>query len=120
MNDEQIRRIMDESENYDQAREESLRSMFKDFYNKRMLSIVILVWTMGIAFGAGAVVTAVLFFRAGATKQQILYAALFVCFIHLLSILKIFAWQMIHKNSIKREVKRLELAIAQLPEQLKT
>jgi len=28
--------------------------------------------------------------------------------------MKIFAWQMLHRNSIKREIKRLELRIAEM------
>ena len=28
--------------------------------------------------------------------------------------MKVFAWQMIHKNSVKREINRMELRIAEL------
>jgi hypothetical protein len=37
-----------------------------------------------------------------------------------MAIMKIFAWQMIHRNSIKREIKRLELRIAELSEMVKS
>lgn len=114
MNDEQIRKIIDGPQDYDDSKEDSLRSMLADFYSRRMLSTAILVWFWGIVFVAGAVYSAVRFFAADQTKDQIMYAALFICLVHFVGLMKVFAWQMIARNSIKREIKRLELRIAEL------
>ncbi len=114
MNDEQIRKIIDGPQDYDDSKEDSLCSMLSDFYSRKMLSTAILVWFWGIIFVAGAVYSAVKFFDAEQTRDQIMYAAVFVCLVQFLGLMKVFAWQMIARNSVKREVKRLELRIAEL------
>jgi hypothetical protein len=112
MKNEEIKRIIDDT--YDDSREDSIRSMIGDFYNRRMLSTAVLIWAVGLIFMAGAIYSAVRFFEAGETKAQILYATLFLCLFNLIGLLKIFAWQIIHRNGIRREIKRLELRVAEL------
>jgi hypothetical protein len=99
--------------------EHFLRSMVKDFYNRQMLPIIIFVWIWAIIFIVGAVYTGIKFFETDQTKCQIMYAAIFVCFIQFVSLMKIFAWQMIHRNNVTREIKKLELAISELHETVK-
>ncbi len=118
MNDEQIRKIIDGSHEYDDSKETTLGTMLGDFYNRKMLSVAIFIWAWGIVIIAGAVFCAVQFFRNVEVRDQIMYAALFVCCVQFLALTKIFAWQMIHRNGILREVKRLELRIAELPASL--
>ena len=120
MNDEQIRKIIDGSQDYDDSKEDSLCSMLSDFYSRKMLSTAILVWFWGIIFVAGAVYSAYKFFDADRTRDQIMYAAVFVCLVQFVGLMKVFAWQMIARNSVKREVKRLELRIAELSASLST
>jgi hypothetical protein len=112
MNDEQIKRMIEDT--YDNSREDTIRSMVSDFYSRKMLSTVILVWVWGIVFFAGAVYCGYRFLKTDDIRSQIMYAALFVCFYVSIGLMKVFAWQMIHRNSIKREIKRLELRIAEL------
>lgn len=116
MNDEQIKRIIEDT--YEDAKENSIMSMASDFYSRRMLSIVVLVWVWGIIFFAGAVFSAIKFFKTVGVQSQIMYAAIFICCCQFLALMKIFAWQVIHRNSLKRELKRLELRIAQLTDSL--
>jgi hypothetical protein len=117
MNDEQIKKIIDGM--YEEPREDTIWSMVGDFYNRRMLSMVVLIWIWVLIFIAGAVYCAVQLLKKIEMKSQIMYAALFVCCWQLLGLMKIFAWQMIHRNSLKREIKRLELRIAELNETVK-
>jgi len=112
MNDEQIRKIIDGT--YDEPREETIGSMLRDFYNRRMLSIVIFVWAWGLVIVGVAVFSAVKFLDAEQAKSQIMYAAIFICCVQFMALMKTFAWQMIHKNSLRREIKGLELRIAAL------
>mgnify|MGYP006303109123 CR=1 FL=1 len=114
MQDETIKRILEDSETYDDSRENTLREMLGDFYSRKMMSVAILVWVWGLVFIAGAVYSAVRFFDDIGTKDQIMYAALFIIFLMWLGLMKVFAWLMITRNGIKREVKRLELRIAEL------
>jgi uncharacterized membrane protein YbjE (DUF340 family) len=112
MNEDEIKKIIDDE--YDKSKEESIWSMARDFYSKKMMSTAILVWVWAIIFFAGATYCGIKFFQTNQMKYHILYAALFVCFVHGIGLMKIFAWEMIHRNSIKREIKRLELRIAEL------
>lgn len=118
MNDKEIQHIIDET--YDESRENTISTMLKDFYNKRMLSIVIILWVWGILFFAGAVYSAVQFFKNVETKTQLMYVATFLCCCQFLGLIKVFAWQIIHRNGLKREIKRLELRIAELSETVKS
>lgn len=119
MDQEQIRRIIDSPDEYDSSREEGVVAMLKDFYSRRMFGTALLVWAGAIIFCAGAAYSAFRFFDADQTKWQIVYAALFVCFFHGVGLMKVFAWQMVSKLSIRREIKRLELRVAELTEVVK-
>ena len=118
MNDEQIRRILDGPPQYDDDRGESYLSMVKDFYSRRMRSIAILVWSFAIVFFAGATYSGIQFLRTDQTKTQIMYAAFFILFVEGVALMKIFAWQMLAKNAVTREIKRLELRVAELAQTL--
>jgi hypothetical protein len=110
--DEQIKKIIEDD--YDDSRQEGLMSMARDFYNKKMLNMVVLVWSLGIIFMAGAVYSGIEFFGTDEIRYQIMYAVIFMTCLQWVGSLKIFAWQVIHRNNIKREIKRLELTIAEL------
>jgi hypothetical protein len=111
MDNEQINKMMDDS--YDNSKEEGLISMLRDFYSRKTLSIAIFTWIWGIIFTVGAIYSGIEFCRLAEDKRFI-YGLVFIACMHGISIMKIFAWQMIHKNSIKREIKRLELRIVEL------
>ncbi len=115
MNDD-IRKILDDT--YDDSREDSIRAMIGDFYSRRMLSVAVLVWVWAVVFFAGAGYSAMKFFKTDQTQEQIMYAALFICLVQFVGLMKVFAWQMMARNSIKREVKRLEIRIAELAKSL--
>jgi hypothetical protein len=116
MTGEQIEKILDDE--YDTSRDDTLKGMARDFYSRKMLSVTLVVWAWAIVFMAGAVYSGAKFFDASQTKDQIMHASLFVCFVVCVGFMKVFAWEMIHRNSIKREIKRLELRIAELTESL--
>lgn len=90
------------------AGDNSLRAMLAEFYNRKMLSTIILVWINALVYLALAVWSAMGFFQAETVKAQIMYAAIFVCAVQLIALIKVFAWQMIHRNMLMREIKRLE------------
>ncbi len=118
MNDEQIKKMLEDT--YDESKENAIRSMLKEFYNRKMLSVVILVWFWAIVFIAVAVYSGIRFFNTDQTQRQIMYAAIFIVCWQIVGELKSFAWLMTHKNSIKREIKRLELRIAELSDIMKS
>ena len=112
MDEELIKKMIEDG--YDDEREDNIRSMLKDFYSRKMLSTAILVWVWAIVFLAGAVYTGIQFFKTDQIRAQIMHAALFIVCVQGISLMKIFAWEVIHRNSIKREIKRLELRIVEM------
>ena len=117
MNDEQIKKMIEDT--YETSKEDTLRSMLKDFYNRKMLSSIILLWAYFLIFLALAIFSGIKFFKTDQTQYQMMYAAIFVCCVQFFALIKIFAWQMIHRNRITREIKRLEIRIAELDQTVK-
>lgn len=116
MSTPEIRRILDET--YDDVREGTIRSMVSDFYSRRMFWTSLGIWVVGLVFFVGAIIAAVKFFGADQNRDQILYATAFLTFVILLTTVKSFAWQVVHRNSLAREIKRLEIRIAELAKSL--
>ena len=114
MNDEQIKKIIDSPEEYDDLKEESYISMAKYFYRRTERWAIILLFAHFFFFLAFAVVCALLFFGTGKTKYQIMYAALFVIFTLIAYLIKVFGWVWGSRHLIQREIKKLELRIAEL------
>ena len=96
-------------------KEDTLCSMVGEFYNRKMLPIIALTWGWFLVILALAIFSAARFFEADDAKSQIMYAAVFVCCFQLFILIKIFAWQMIHRVSIKRAIRRLETRVAEQP-----
>lgn len=109
MSDEQIRRIIDDS--YDESKEEGLRAMARDWFSRRMLSTVLFVWAWTIPVIVLAIYSAIQFFKADQTREQIMYAALFIVSAQFVGGMKILAWQTIHRRSIARHLKQVELRV---------
>ena len=117
MDEERIKRMMEDE--YDPAREDTVFSMIGDFYSRKMLSTAILVWVVAIICAVPAVYSAVKFFGTDDTQWQILYATIFIVCFEGIGLMKVYAWEMIHRHSVKREIKRLELRIAELASALR-
>jgi Na+/melibiose symporter-like transporter len=96
----------------------SLCSLLKDFYNSKMFSVIILTWFWFFVILALVVYSVIKYFQSEQPKDLILYASLFIVAIQFVALMKIFAWQFIHRNSIKRDLKKLEQRIAELSEKI--
>ena len=87
--------------------EDSICSMIRDFYNKKMIPMIILTFGYSILFIVIAIFSAMQFFKTTETKCQIMYAAIFIAAIQFIVLMKIFVWQIIHRNGLKRELKKI-------------
>ena len=92
----------------DESREDSIWSMASDFYSRKMLPAAIIIWIWAIIFVAGIVYCGVEFYKTDETKSQIMYAALFVCCFQGICLMKILGGQVIHRQGIKRAIKKLK------------
>ena len=112
MDETEMQTMMDDL--YPESEENILWSMASEFYSRRMFTVSLVVWAMSLFYIAGSVICGILFFRTDSTQFQLMYATLFLICGGAVFLLKIYAWEIIHRNSIKREIKRLEIRIAQL------
>jgi hypothetical protein len=93
--------------------------MVSDLYNRKTLSVIVVLWILIILFMAALVYSGIKFFKTDQVQFQIMYATIFTCCFLGVNIVKILAWQMGHRHGIKREIKRLELRIAELNQTVK-
>ena len=119
MDKEQIKKIIDSPPEYDEAKEDTLLSMVGQLYSKKMLPSMIVHGAYSLPFFVGAVFCGIKFFRTDQTQFQIMHAAIFACCVQGIIFSKVKYWQMLHKNNISREIKRLELRIAELNQTVK-
>jgi hypothetical protein len=114
MNEKQIQDML--ADTYEESKENSFRGMIGDFYNRKNTSNIIIVWIIALMIAVLAVFCGKAFFDAADTRAQILFATLFIVLMGQFQFLRGLVLQMSQRNSIKRELKRLELRIAELSE----
>ncbi len=94
--------------------EENLLQMTAQLFRGRALHITILVMVFVFAFLALMIYSGFRFFEATEVKDLILWAVLFMYGSLCVAMLKLWTWMDMQKNSITREIKRLELQIARM------
>ena len=114
MDDEQIKKIIEDT--YDESKENTLKSMVSQWYKKKIRWTAIVFSVYCCFFHLLAIISAVLFFQVDQAKYQMMYVALFLFFMQRSALVKTIGWQRVNKHSVEREVKRLELRIAELNE----
>jgi hypothetical protein len=112
MNDKQTQAMIDEI--YDTSKEDTLLSMVGELYSSRMLPSLVAHGAYSLPFIAAAVYCAIKFFDTQQIQFQLMYAAIFICCVHVVFLRIVIFWQMLQKNSTSREVKRLEVRIVEL------
>ena len=118
MDEQQIKKIIEDT--YDDSKENTLKSMVGQWYKKKLRWTVILFSAYCCFFHLLAITSAILFFQVDQAKYQMMYVALFLFFMQRSALVKTIGWQRFNKHSVDREVKRLELRIAELNETVKS
>jgi len=118
MNNEEIQKVIEDTNIYDDSREDALRSMISDAFSRQMRSTILLVWAYFLPFLGLAIFSAVKFFKSEEVKDLIMFATIFVCCNVWTILIKLWAYHMVNRHGIKREVKRLEVRFAELSERL--
>lgn len=116
MNKEELKQIVDSPLEYNETKEDSLLAMTGELYSAKMFPSMIVHGAYSLPFIAGAVYCGIKYFDTDQVHLLIMYATIFACCIQFMVFSKIKYWQMLHRHNINRELKRLELRIAELTE----
>lgn len=99
---------------YDNLDEQNVFQMLGDLFNGKNKWIIILMNIVNLIVFGLLIYCIVQFFNTDVTNELIKWlAAGFICLMTV-SMLKMFIWMQMDKNSIKRELKRLELQVSTL------
>nr|NQU89474.1 hypothetical protein [Bacteroidota bacterium] len=112
MNNEPEKMNCESPMEFDESKEDTYSSMLRDFFGKRMRWVMVGVFVWFFIFLVPLVISVIGFFRAEQVQYQIMYAAIFVCSWLSIGFLKVFAWVMVQRVGIRREIKRLESRLA--------
>ncbi len=99
--------------------QQSIHEMLMDTFRGKNRWISILVFVFIFIFLFLSIYCAVKFFEVSTTKELILWAVGFMFGQMVIGMMKIWYWMEMQKNSIAREVKRLELQVVHLVSLLK-
>ena len=113
--DEQLLKALgsgDEFDPFEPSEAEGMLWQAMDLFRgqQKFWNVMVVVFTfifMGIM-----IYSAVQFFDAETTRMQIMWSVIFIWGALFISMLKMWAWMQMNKNSLAREIKRLELQIA--------
>ncbi|MHC4634110.1 MAG: DUF6768 family protein [Planctomycetota bacterium] len=119
MDKEQIKKIIDSPPEYDESKEITMRSYFRDFYSRKMCWVTICVYIQYVICSALIIFSAIKFFMTDQTRYQIMHAAIVICCSHWMGFVSVFAWVMVQRPNISRKINRLELRIAELIDAVK-
>jgi uncharacterized membrane protein YciS (DUF1049 family) len=119
--DEKIREVLsrEDSELLEHYRgEQSIPQMVIDSFRSRHRWLFVVAFTEGIVLFALEFVVAYQFFHAESTRAMIAWATGFVSCLFVIAMIKVWYWMELNKNSLAREIKRLELELANLSRRL--
>ena len=108
----------DVADDFGPAQGEIFRQMLADTFKSQPRWMSVMAWTYILVFTGVMVIAAVRFFGADAVKGQILWATAFLASGMTVMMLKMWFWMIMNRNRIIREVKRLELRIAELTDKV--
>ncbi len=99
---------------YDKLDEQNLPEMWMSIYKGKMKWITIYATFIQIVLTVIAFYVGYQFFSVDTVKDMVFWGVIFLFLIHAVSMLKLYHWNQMDKNSIKREIKRLELQVSLL------
>ena len=119
--DKQIREALraEDAELFDEhSAEPAIHEMIIGVFLGKHKLLVAWVFILTLAFMGFAVFSAIRFFQAEDLTGQLSWASGFFVGLNAMTALKIWFWMEINKNTLTREVKRVELQIARLAKRI--
>ncbi len=98
--------------------EQTLRSMIAESFRGRQRWMAIISWVYVLVFAAVGVYSLVLFLRLAPdapVKTMLLCIAIFLLMMIAAATTKLWYWMLLNRNSVLREIRRLERRIDRLP-----
>ena len=94
--------------------DQSMMEMVFDTFRgtQKWLTFLSIFW--GLVFMAGSIVGIIQVFKAQETRELILWGLGFVFCFSAVAMMKVWFWMQMNRNSILREIKRVELQVARL------
>ena len=94
--------------------DQSMTEMVFDTFRgtQKWLTFLSIFW--GLVFMAGSIVGIIQVFKAQETRELILWGLGFVFCFSAVAMMKVWFWMQMNRNSILREIKRVELQVARL------
>ena len=115
MDKEQIKKIINTQPQYNETKEDTMRSWLRDAYSKRMCWVMVCVYVQYIVYSALGLFSAIQFFRTDQIQYQMMYAVIFLFCSNWIGFVSVFGWVMMQRPRISR----LEFRIAELIETIK-
>ena len=99
---------------YDVDRGLEVREYLVHGFRGKMRWATLTLWMYALGGTALAIFAAIRFFGADQAWDKVFYATLFLTGWGLVLFMKLWYWQILNRNNVLREIKRLELRIADL------
>jgi hypothetical protein len=113
MSEDIVKRILVEIE-HDFAREDTLRQLIASAFEARTRVYTLIVGIVVVAATAAAVWVAIRFFQTDEVRGMILYATLFNTCMLAIATVRLFLWQLLLRQGVMREIKRIESRLVEL------
>lgn len=118
-NDNDIRKALEqELSEYDAGGGGMLHDVLVTRFRGRLKWAGILTWVYILIFAAIAVFAGATFLCTGALGEKIMYATIFLAAFFTIQVVKLWYWMLANRHGLTREIKRLELQVARLADQL--
>ena len=95
-------------------REDTLRQMIASAFEARTRVYTLIVGIIVVVATAVAVWVGIRFFQTDEVRGMILYATLFNTCMLVIATVRLFLWQLLLRQGVMREIKRLELGLVEL------
>ncbi len=120
--DDTIRKAMidEDAEAFDKLSEQSMAEMVIDSFRTRQRWLIAIVFLWTLVMFAASVVCLVQFFRVENDREAIAWGGGFIFGMIAVGLLKTWYFMELNKNSVMREIKRMELQIARLSSRLES
>ncbi|MCB1037181.1 MAG: hypothetical protein KDD47_25355 [Acidobacteria bacterium] len=120
--DSLIREALSQEENelYDQLDDPSLPQLVADLFKGKLRYFTILTFFMTLLAFAASVYCVVRFFEAPELREMLLWGAGFFYTTLMTLAMKLWQWMEMERHAVTREIKRLELQVANLAAELRT